>query len=528
MLSNTIQAIKNGRTLLTVKEILKRTHNDINKEEDFKELTEFLMLGLHFGDVIPYLEFIQSNFRIHEKEYLRALLFLTPHHPEIALDHIENVDLEDEQNLEVLASFFTHASFGIKIYEINQNHWNLYFYLAQFEPRVDKINFSMKSFTEAKQRKMIKLFKALGIKKQNQVKDPNFINFCINNPSEPLAQQINQDILISNIEYSPIMSNKISLGDFPKNKLLKYYPMLEYLGDYSSTPITSFCRLKSFVNLKETRLSAFAKSFGLNPIKLLSFVNQSPEEAIYNLLAISDVINLTKRKPNLDLSRKISDLIKSKQHRVTLESLSRNCESFFKVYSEDKIFKFIERSLENCNERRNLNHTLSDTAIMLETYLNNTSGIKINLQNVNDAFTLHDTLSAFRNKLNRSNFDLKLMDVKKVAAVDGLILPLSSKKIVIPKDSYELIDWGETLNNCVGTAGYASKCVRKECLILGLFCQSTEKIQYCIEIAYGQLVQFEGKHRIGNNSVRSELIEFLKKRKIIYKAEDMVEDEEYF
>lgn len=67
-------------------------------------------------------------------------------------------------------------------------------------------------------------------------------------------------------------------------------------------------------------------------------------------------------------------------------------------------------------------------------------------------------------------------------------------EIRFPKNNYDLIDWGNSLNNCIGTAEYSEMALKNKILLMGLFLEG--ELMYTAEVNLkGKVLQCEGKYR---------------------------------
>lgn len=114
-------------------------------------------------------------------------------------------------------------------------------------------------------------------------------------------------------------------------------------------------------------------------------------------------------------------------------------------------------------------------------------------KNINEIFL------SVKNKVEKtiqSNFILEQDNIAFLHGknVDGYVLKL-------PKDSYELIDIGHKLNNCVGNADYSRKIKEKETNVLILYANDSKTIIGVVEIKGNEIIQCKG-HNNSNITLR--------------------------
>lgn len=102
---------------------------------------------------------------------------------------------------------------------------------------------------------------------------------------------------------------------------------------------------------------------------------------------------------------------------------------------------------------------------------------------------IHDKIAEEmrKNNYDGSNFELALMKDKKLAAIDGQ--EIDGLKIVVPKTSVELREWGKLMHNCIG--GYVNNVKHKNDLkLLGI--EKDGKLVYNISVSDKIIQQFLG------------------------------------
>lgn len=128
-----------------------------------------------------------------------------------------------------------------------------------------------------------------------------------------------------------------------------------------------------------------------------------------------------------------------------------------------------------------------------------------------DLKELHDDISRQYRRIKDPDFEIPMTKTVLESGIDGLIH--EGMQIVVPKNRYTLMEWGETMRNCI--ASYAKNASRKECLILGIYKEGI--LIYNIEVnRRGEVRQFFGKGNSSPDRAERESIEkLLTEKKIL-------------
>lgn len=159
------------------------------------------------------------------------------------------------------------------------------------------------------------------------------------------------------------------------------------------------------------------------------------------------------------------------------------------------------------SERRTFLYEFWDMLRMLHGY-EERAGKSFNFIDVASFKELHDYAAKEWSKIKNP---CVVFEYKK-GAVEIDNATVGDFKIVLPKNSYELIDWGQKMSNCVGS--YSSLIKNNNCLVLGV--EKGGELKYNIEIRGGAIGQFYGPR---NSSPpledKSVVEEFLVEKKLI-------------
>lgn len=129
---------------------------------------------------------------------------------------------------------------------------------------------------------------------------------------------------------------------------------------------------------------------------------------------------------------------------------------------------------------------------------------------INDFKKFHDELNRFKNKYRHPNFKLK-QDVTfpGLKEIDGKMI-LEKFQVKVAEDQHQLLDWGNQLSHCIGTASYGRDAKAGRCILLGFF--DGNEIVYTAEISTkGEIRQFRGKcNKEGPANLKKQVVELLK------------------
>lgn len=150
--------------------------------------------------------------------------------------------------------------------------------------------------------------------------------------------------------------------------------------------------------------------------------------------------------------------------------------------------------LENVNRRANLD-SLTD---MIDLFASNPAYYNKFLKSLDfkECNRIHKLRDFIFEQADKAEVEYIEMDptefFPQAKQLQDIIFPDGSK-FVIPTSNHELIDWGTTLDNCIGD--YQEDTANGEVLILGLF-NKNNKLKYAIEVTTNQdIEQIEGKSR---------------------------------
>lgn len=179
-------------------------------------------------------------------------------------------------------------------------------------------------------------------------------------------------------------------------------------------------------------------------------------------------IQFLSNKENLIQKPNYNQIINCINNHITLDE-----------YHERQEIKHIQKELKEFNFLydlcKDIRKYLNNQKCYIDFYKDYLNMAKELNMNVNDRGVLfprnisesHDNLVATKLVIKNKKFDNKIQKIyKKLADIQ-----ISNKdlKVVIPKNSHEIIELGEKLHNCVGKAGYIERMAQGEILIVAVY-----------------------------------------------------------
>lgn len=114
---------------------------------------------------------------------------------------------------------------------------------------------------------------------------------------------------------------------------------------------------------------------------------------------------------------------------------------------------------------------------------------------------LHDYIYKESVKLSSKPREIKYKE--EWAKIDGAELE-NGIKIILPKITTDLIEWGANLHFCLGASHYQKSAADGEELLFAIYKQ--EVLSYCIQVTYNRIIQFRGKHNSAPNETDYKIV----------------------
>jgi len=256
----------------------------------------------------------------------------------------------------------------------------------------------------------------------------------------------------------PSVSNTLALGGYP----------------YTQTGVsasTAYVTYSSPVRVEET-LSLKVFNFGFLLKDLV------PLDYIHDIVETANLLDLTE---NFNGFNGLSEVEKGQTAKI------REFLKLFSPYKIKKIFLTLTQEMD-----------LYDA---VRQYQEHESKITLP-EDFKDLKELHDIISRQYLKFKAEN--KPLVYTEEIQKIEGAVVD-EDLVMTLPKDTWELFDWGHEFHNCV--ASYGEKALNNQVYIVGVR-NKENKLKYCIEIVDNRIVQFkthnnvEGKHedkvKVGN------------------------------
>jgi len=180
------------------------------------------------------------------------------------------------------------------------------------------------------------------------------------------------------------------------------------------------------------------------------------------------IINILRTRVNRG---EIEKLIQMNEGKLILYNSKKSMKYFLNSYSNNKIFKIFK-------ERTKKTYYLRDAVDQL--YENKKIIPPQDFKNIKD---LHDKVTIQYKRLQTEDYEFE--PNKKLEGIDNL--KVGNETIIVPKTKYELLEWGQKLNNCI--ASYHDSFNKKRTIILGI--KDGNDIKYNIEIQSNKIQQFK-------------------------------------
>jgi len=207
--------------------------------------------------------------------------------------------------------------------------------------------------------------------------------------------------------------------------------------------------------------------------------------------------------------RIINALNNSKIFTYLNGNLAEEMKAFFKLFSSERILAMLtstytERSWVGEEQTRYAIGYLYDT---IRNWYEFRDKITIPHDIVNLA-KIHDYVSMEYRKLQNANHEIKLPKVYN--DLHGKMV--KNMSILIPKCTHDLIEWGQTMNNCIG--GYGNEVLQGQTLCMAVLKEG--EMIYNLEVRNKRVTHFLASRNSEPNPKDKELVcSYLKKQKII-------------
>ena len=190
-----------------------------------------------------------------------------------------------------------------------------------------------------------------------------------------------------------------------------------------------------------------------------------------------------------------------------------NLNQFLKDYSIDKNGNYSQKKVLNFLQGATNKQHLVDVGIY---YSQLKETLNLDIQNIefsNNCELIYNYLSEEIKKIECPKFELHN---------DTCILDLqdaeigSDFRILVPMTNYDLIEWGNIMQNCIGSFG--QKVRDKTCQVIAIMNKKTNEMLYNIEIQKRSIIQFSSRGNQAPSKLEyKEIVAFLKEKEIVVK-----------
>lgn len=156
---------------------------------------------------------------------------------------------------------------------------------------------------------------------------------------------------------------------------------------------------------------------------------------------------------------------------------------FFKQYPQERILAILTSTYKDVNYQGTAN-TKYAIRYLYDTLRNwYQFRDKINIpKDIVNLSKLHDFMSIEYRKLQSANHEIKIP--REYSELQGKMI--HNMSILLPKQTHDLIEWGQTMHNCIGGYGESIRSGRTMCMAL----LKEGKMTYNLEIRNKQVIQF--------------------------------------
>jgi hypothetical protein len=213
------------------------------------------------------------------------------------------------------------------------------------------------------------------------------------------------------------------------------------------------------------------------------------------------------------------EVLEKKLFKITHGDVSsyRNFNTFLKEYSIEKNGAYSQKKIIN------LLASAKEQVHLVEIggyFVDLKEKINLDIQRIqfsNDCQTIFEYLRSEHRKLSdpeiKLNIEENFPEFWELNDVE-----VGKLRFLFPKTNYDLKEWTNLMQNCIGTHGYDKKVLQKNCVVFALMSTDTNEMIYNIEISNKNIVQFSGRgNRPATQAERKEVCSLLKEKGLIFK-----------
>lgn len=213
------------------------------------------------------------------------------------------------------------------------------------------------------------------------------------------------------------------------------------------------------------------------------------------------------------------EVLEKKLFKITHGDVAsyRNFNTFLKEYSVEKNGTYSQKKIINLlASAKEQVHLVEIGGYFVELK----EKINLDIQRIqlnNDCQTIFEYLRSEYRKLSDPEINLDI-DKNFPEFWELNDVEVGKLRFLIPKTNYDLKEWTNLMQNCIGTHSYDKKVLQKSCVIFALMSKDTNEMVYNVEISNKNIVQFNARgNRPATLSERREVYSFLKEKGLIFK-----------
>lgn len=299
-------------------------------------------------------------------------------------------------------------------------------------------------------------------------------------------------------------------NDISKNVLNKNLGNVFHFYNYSTCPNNYFSYFEDRKNINQILENTFGfSSKKLRGIALENLFQEQNNFVNYKFLFYGEAFSGVLNNENIifAIENKLLDI-----NLGDVRSYS-SLKEFFKDYSVEKNGSYSQKKILNFLAGATNKQHLVDIGLY---YVQLKETLNLDIQNIefsNNCELIYNYLSEEVKKIKCPKFDLN-NDIVISDLQDAVID--NEFRILIPKTNYDLIEWGNIMQNCI--AQYANQVLNKESQILAIMDHKTNEMLYNIEIQKKTVRQFSTRANAAPKKYdKNKITRFLTEKNILIK-----------
>ena len=213
------------------------------------------------------------------------------------------------------------------------------------------------------------------------------------------------------------------------------------------------------------------------------------------------------------------EVLEKKLFKITHGDVAsyRNFNTFLKEYSVEKNGTYSQKKILN------LLASAKEQVHLVEIggyFVDLKEKINLDIQRIqfsNDCQTIFEYLRSEHRKLGDPEINLDI-DKNFPEFWELNDVEIGKLRFLFPKTNYDLKEWTNLMQNCIGTHGYDKKVAQKGCIVFALMSTDTNEMIYNVEISSKNIIQFNARgNRPATPSEKKEVCSLLMEKGLIFK-----------